>query len=236
MSIIRRIAPAAFACLVFTSASEAATFDFTSGFGTGLGHGDLVTSLDFGGGITATITATNGFGGSSQTGSVRAFDTTLSGTADPDLEGPFADALASLSPGPMRDFTTALIIQERDSNVVPDDERRGGTMTFALNKAINLTGVTFLDGEEGASVLIGGVTAGALAAGVSGDNEYADIAVSGGSGITSFTVRFNRSGALGGLTLASPVDPQAIPLPAGAWLLLGGLGAMGAVARRRRNA
>jgi hypothetical protein len=83
-------------------------------------------------------------------------------------------------------------------------------------------------------VLIGGVTEGTLGAGVSGYTEYAAIAVAGALGIISFTVKFGESGALGPLTRASAVDLQAIPLPAGAWLLLGGLGAMDAVARRRQ--
>ena len=89
-------------------------------------HGDVITEVSLGGGVTAAVTASGNTNGSPD--EARIFDTTLDNTADPDLEGPFT------TDGVNFDFDAgrALIIQENDDDV-PDDDGRGGWITFTLS-------------------------------------------------------------------------------------------------------
>jgi hypothetical protein len=232
--MLTRTAIFAAAFLAGAGAAQAATFNFDS-FASNV----VVNSFDLGGGFSGSLSVTNNDNPTNLPSEARTFDATLTGTADPDLENPFEN---SDNPGELRRFGKVLIIQELSSrtNTSPDDERRGGTITFNLDNAINLTGLTFLDGEEGASVFAG-MTASGTAIGVfdgASDNQYTTIDFSGAAvGISAFTIEFNGSGALAEIFASVPGGPtNVIPLPAGAWLLLGGLGALGAAKRRRRAA
>lgn len=214
---------AAFSLSMGVSAT-AAIVDFSSSGGSDLSDGDILTAFDFGDGLTGSVSATGG------TGDAVILDTDGSsgGTGiinDPDLMSPFTNVA---DPTDMRSFGNALIVQETGSSF-PDDERRGGSITFTFETAVTISSITFLDGEEGsfASLFVGGDQIGALA--VSGDNgfsvvEYGDLL----SGITSFTVTFNGSGAIG------EFEASVVPLPASVLLLGAGLGGLGLMRRRRK--
>ena len=86
------------------------------------------------GGVTATVTVeSNG-----DVDQAVAFDTALSGTADPDLEAPFGGT------GPT-DPGKVLIISEDGG---PDDERFGGKITFAFDQLVSLMSFDAFDGAR----------------------------------------------------------------------------------------
>lgn len=217
---------------VCASAGLAASVDFGTNFGAATTHGQTISTFDFGGGLTGSLLVEN-FGDLNTPGEARIFDTNESGTADPDLEGDFSNSNGS---GEVRDFGSALIIQERASlaSDIADDERAGGSITFFFDKAIDLLGLTYLDGERGASVFAIMTEVGSVAAGVAGDNEFTDVDLTGNSltlGITEFRVVYNGSGAIGSLD----IQVAAVPLPAAFGFLLAGLGGLGLI-RRGKNA
>jgi hypothetical protein len=213
-------------------AAHASTVDFGTGF-AGLGaDGDLVETFDLGGGVTGRIEVINGFGGQAQTGEGRLFDTTQPSSIDPDLVGPFQNS-ADMNAAPI-DFDTALVIQERPgiATGTPDDEVRGGTILFIFDRLVDVDSVTFLDGEEGGEVLVGGNMVGTFGSGSNRDNTFTQVSLNGALGITELEVQLNGSGAIGALDVSRPAP---VPVPASLPLLLLGVGALG-VARRRRKA
>ncbi|MEM7491080.1 MAG: hypothetical protein AAF390_18355, partial [Pseudomonadota bacterium] len=96
---------------------------------------DSISSTD--GTLTAAISAT---GGSDE---ALVFDTTLTGTADPDLEGPFrpvdSDEAPSFDPGGV------LIIQETAGGA-PDDNAGGGSVTFEFSSVLDFVSFNIIDG------------------------------------------------------------------------------------------
>jgi hypothetical protein len=214
------------ALVVSASSVNATTIDFDSNFGAATKHGDVFAAFDFGGGITGSVSVFNRR--SNSVGEARIFDTTLSGTSDDDLEGPFENALLS---GDIRTFGKSLIIQERagvaDSNA--DDEAKGGTITFNFDSKVRLDGLVYLDGERGVSISTGSTFLGGFGNGGSGDHLFRIIDFTGtvaANGITSIEVDFIGSGAIGALQVA------AVPLPAGLPLMLAALGGLALVRRQ----
>ena len=207
-------------CLGTASSAATITFD-------GLNHGDLIANgaFDFGG-ITGTIvTDSNDTAGPDI---AQIFDTTETGTADPDLENPTETGTGAAYTG-----GNVMIISETGDAADPNDEGQGGSITLIFDQLVNFTGITLIDAEVARrytneiDVLIdGGVTV--LDDIITGDNEFLDF--TGFSYQTqSITVALTGSGAFDNLQLAP------VPVPASAALLLGGLGGL-ALMRRRKAA
>lgn len=172
------------------------------------------------------------------------FDSTLTGTRDPDLEGAFnSDNLAledRFNPG------NILIVQENSVGCgsgicsLPDDEgsRPGGIITFDFAQAITLESIDFFDVEgaetannairlfdsAGDELLVGTF----FTPNTGGDNLW-DQVVFNVTGISKIEVNFGGSGALDNLVYSV----SEVPVPAAAFLFAPALlGFMGL----RRNA
>lgn len=204
----------------FVGTSSAATLDFEE-----FAHGDVITSLDLGGGVSASVTA-NGRSGSSPD-EAWIFDTSLQNTNDPDLEGPFTDDGVNYDIYAGR----ALIIQEH--NGAPDDDGNGGWIQFTFTQAINFLGFDFLDDEtvlasdnNGNSVSVGQPTGSAF------DNYFTASGLLDWTNVTQLTFNFGRnSGAIDNLRY----EIAPVPLPASLALLLAAMGALGFAGRRRQQ-
>ena len=211
---------AAAATVVFAGGSSAGTINFEE-----FSHGDVITSLNLGGGVTASVTA-NGRSNSSPD-QAWIFDTTLKNTNDPDLEGPFTDGVNdNIYAG------RALIIQEHDG--APDDDGNGGWIKFKFSQAITFMGFDFLDDEKvrvrdnnGNTATVG------RPAGSAYDNYFSTSGLLNWTNVTQLRFNFrHNSGAIDNLRY----EVAAVPVPASLPLMLAGLGALGFAARRRRKA
>jgi len=225
MKLLKPVLAALF--LVMPVAGTATTVDFSENFGGSLSAGDVLTDFDFGEGLTGAVTTSDL--GSYATGDAVIFDTIgpNAGTAnDPDLAGPFENVADSSDE---REFGNALILQERRESD-PDDARNGGAITFTFDTLIHLTSLSILDGNDnsptGGSLFLDGILFATNLGG--GDNQFQTTVLD--VFVTSFTVDFAGSGAIGEFTAA------AVPLPSGILLLLGALGGLGVVRRRRKVA
>ncbi|MEM9704865.1 MAG: VPLPA-CTERM sorting domain-containing protein [Pseudomonadota bacterium] len=134
---MRSIFVTAFAAFALAGAAHASTMK-TITF-EGLSNGQVVNSID-----GVSVSATGGIG------EAVIFDTSLDGTADPDLEAPLfpvsiQPTLGNIGSG------NVLIIQENATGG-PDDNARGGTFTFDFNGLVEITdfvGVDFRDNAPG---------------------------------------------------------------------------------------
>lgn len=215
----------------------AQTFDFNS-----LVHGEIVNN-QFAPALTVSgVIPNRGFD------LVAAFNTGLSGTADPDLEGP-SWAGGNLDAG--FNFGMALIIAENNNGAGdgmldnPDDEGRrpAGSVNFVFDRDYNSLGFDLIDIEneiiEASSIeffndgnLVGTVD---FADFVTNGTSVFDASISFGNNhvnrinpITGFTydeVTFNLGGS-------AAIDNLVVPAPGVAALFAAGLG----VAARRRRA
>lgn len=189
-------------------------------------HGDVITSVNLDGGVTASVTA-NG-NSSSSPDQAWIFDTSLSGTRDPDLEAPFTTdgEVYDINPG------NALIIQE-NPNTAADDDGRGGWITFTFSQAITFLGFDFLDDGD---VLVTDNNDNATNVGTPRgrgfDNYFTASGLLNWTNVTQLTFNFGRdSGAIDNLRY----EIAPVPLPASLLLLLAGIGALGLTARGRKT-
>ncbi len=211
---------AAIAAFGFTGAAQAATLTFDS-----FSHGDVITSLNLGGGVTASVSA-NG-NSSSAPDEAWVFDTMLDNTRDPDLEGPFTDD------GVDYDIYTGAVLIVQENSHTPDDDGNGGWITFDFSKPISFLGFDFLDDEtvtatdnNGNSTTIGTPRGRAF------NNYFTSSGLLNWTNVTQLTFDFgHNSGAIDNLRY----ELAPVPLPASLVLLLGALGALG-FARRRQTA
>ena len=237
------VASVAFVCS--SSFAMAGTIDFSTSGGAALSDGDVLTTFDFGAGITGSASAVNSNGSGVNTALV--FDTDLSYTADPDLESPFA--LAGSNGAVTRSFGNAVVVQENaaiDDVFTPDDDGRGGVLTFAFDNLIELGVLSLLDVEQNTSVTL--FNDGAVVATLFADSADTNNSVTpnlfttvdfGGQVGNSFAIDFNgRSGGLGEFVASSTVSnnaPAPVPLPAAGWMLLAGVGGLFGVRRKARK-
>lgn len=198
----------------------------------GLSEGtNMIGGFNFGPGLTGIISSSD-LGGNA-TGRVLVCDTSTDGSEcrrrDPDLQSDFDPAPSTDEDLGSIDFGNALILEE-NTGPTPhvDDASSGGRITFTFDNAIKLIRIAILDGNDngpsGATVYLDNNPFDTNRGG--GDNEY-DIVAFGGVTVTSFSVDFSGSGAIGAF------EATTVPLPASALLLLAGIGSLGAL--RRRN-
>lgn len=194
-------------------------------------EGDVLNgAFDFGGGLTGTITTGNL--GTKATGDAVIFNTVAPSASvnnDPDLRGPFTNVN---DPQDIRDFGKVLILQEKNASN-PDDASNGGAITFTFDRLVSLTAIFLLDGNDntptGGSIFLDGSST-ALATNLGGgDREFEEFIFAPGTIVSSFTVDFSGSGAIGRFGAA------VVPVPASLPLLLTGFGVFAWVARRRRS-
>lgn len=199
----------------------AAVLDFE-----GLANGSVVDSFSFvdnGVTVTGTVSATGG------ANEARVFDTNLTGTADPDLEGPFSGG-AMLSPG------NVLIIQEEAgvASAIPDDNADGGVITLTFSSLVTFTGLSVLD--DARVTISSNANSRERTVEVDNDNFGRNFAFSSRvfGDFTELTFDFNgESGAIDNLQFSALA---AVPVPAALPLMLVGMGAFGIASRRRKNA
>lgn len=218
---MKKLILTAAATIALSGAAHAATLTFDE-----YQHGDVITSVSLGGGITASVSASGNSNSSPDQAWV--FDTTLSNTQDPDLEGPFT------SDGVNYDINTggALIVQEH--NGAPDDDGRGGIITFVFSQAVSFLGFDFLDDGD---VLVRDNNDNAVRVGTERGSDFDNFFTSSGllnwTNVTELSFDFGRdSGAIDNLSF----EIAPVPLPASLLLLLAGMGALGFAARGRQTA
>lgn len=216
------------AAITVASSASATTVDF-GGFAEG---DELGLNTDLGGGIIADISAVGGID------KAVVFDTTpgtTSTTNDPDLQSDFTNAQDDSQ---SRSFGKALIIQENETGG-PDDDARGGTLTFSFQELISLSSVSlldtavgttatlFLDGSEVLSFILDSNNESDT--GNSPDNNEFTFLDFGGAKGNKLAIGFADSGAIG------EFDASVVPVPAGLPLLLGSLGAFAYLNRRKKT-
>ena len=202
------------ASIAFSASGSAAvfTFDFEE-----FSKGDQITAMSRGG-LSASVSATGGVD------AVVAFDTDDFSGGDRDLSAPIVD-----SGGVAKDFGIIPVIQEDGDFFDPDDEAGGGTFTLVFNTLIRFLGADFIDIEEpGAQIFLDDVLI-LGPVGVSGDRMFASVGADPANTFgTKLEIVLAGSGSFDNLTVAT------VPLPAAAWLLIGGLGGLYLTSRRRR--
>lgn len=210
------------AAVCFAGTAQAATYtiDFEE-----FADGDIVDRVEFGSGPTANGADVLAIGNSSSSpDEARAYDTTNLSGLDPDLDAPFT--------GPVPNPGNVLIVQGPLSTGTPNDDGQGGTIGFSFDSMVTFLGFDAFDDVENLTVTgyLNKVEVGSTSISIGSDNESGQVL--GLSWEVNFlTFDFGRaSGAIDNIL----VEVAPVPLPAGAPLLLAGLGAFAWVKRKKR--
>lgn len=208
---MNRVCAAAAAVLITSGAASAAVIDFE-----GFSAGDRINSLNVGGvGVDVTVNSN----GAHDVAMV--FDTDNYTGGDNDLRSPFTSSSGAKSrPG------NVLIISEDNDSSDPDDEARGGTITFTFDQMVTILG---FDAFDDIRLTTTADTGASTSVRLASDRQFASVALNW-VGVTSITFDLGRhSGAIDNIRFAP------IPVPAAFPLMLGALGGLGFMARRRRK-
>ncbi|MEM9436122.1 MAG: VPLPA-CTERM sorting domain-containing protein [Pseudomonadota bacterium] len=219
--------------IVAGACAQAAVIDF-SGFAEGT---VMNGAFDFGNGLTGTLSSSDL--SSSATGDIIICDTSTAGSDcrenDPDLQSNFLPGSSTDFDLGAIDFGNALILEETGgsgSGANVDDAANGGMITFVFDNMVRLSTLSILDGADnsptGASIFFD-ASAVAFATGRGGDDNEYDIVDLGDTVVSSFSIHFAGSGALGGF------EATVVPLPAGGVLALSAFGLLGALRFRQRR-
>lgn len=184
-------------------------------------NGDYVTSS----GVITRITASGG------NNRARVYDTTAGvNSQDPDLTASFREITtgATLSPG------NVLIIQE-STKADPDDNARGGTLTFEFAGPVTVLSMNAFDAKGGTVRFFNSGSSTAFLTvnlgnsdtnNVPTNNKYEALTFAGAAGVSKMEVTLTDSGAIDDITV--------VPVPAAVWLFGSALlGAIGIGSRRR---
>jgi hypothetical protein len=212
--------------LVFGGSAHALTVNFNN-FATGAVVGDLAGKpFNFGGGLTGKIKVDSK--GAFDVGMI--FDTNNPTGGDTDLRSPFTGVPGTL---PQLSAGKALIISEDGDSNDPDDEAKGGLITFLFDTLVNFESIDLLDTEANGNEAVVSSNLGFVSAALfSGDGKYTQFKSTDPKlrGISSLTVSFGGSGALDNLTITP------VPLPAGLVLMLTAVGGAALLRRRQTRA
>jgi len=238
---------AASALLLLASgvSTAAAVIDFETSFGSVLSDGDVITTVSTSDqSVVASMVIAKRNPGA-RDGIARIYDTRLGSPEDPDLNAPFFPKF-----GPRENQSNTapllaapgnvLIVEEFFSDPLPDplpapdDNGRGGVLTFEFDTSVLFSGVTFID--DGTLDILGSLNGGDLfhigTIDNGGSSRFDNVLQSALFAETRVDrLVFDFGSDSGGI---DDVIVSAVPLPAGLMLLLTGLGGF-ALARRRKT-
>lgn len=196
-------------------------------FGNDLAHGDIISDnsgLIFPG-LNITVSGSN-------SGNALIFDTSLSNTADPDLEAPFDDPNTAI----LEMFEPGNVVIIGNDNGDVDDDPDGGVITFDFQIPVAFVSFDYFDTDDGGTTLIveiedtlgNIISTGVISGGeVVGDNEFSTFNFAANSGQEIARFALTGSGAIDNVAFA-------VPEPTTLGLLGAGLVVSGLALRRRR--
>lgn len=216
--MFRYVAAAAVAVTMSAGAASAVVVDF-EGFATNT----AINSID-GPGFAATVTTvSNRANGTNQ---AVIFDSDNPTGNDTDLGAPFGAGPGN--PGPTNPGKILIIAGPDNGQGLPDDDARGGTITFAFDRAVDLLGFDFFDTESGGNELVVTTDLGFMSSLLVTNNGNSGAFDTPLLGVSSVTFDFGGSGAIDNLNIVA-----AVPLPAALPMFLAVLAGLGYVGRRR---
>lgn len=230
---MRVFSAVAISAMLTAGSAGAATVGFES-----FSSDDPINSIVFSDGTVATVvTDSNRPTANGGLDQAFAFDTNNFTGNDTDLVSDFPNASNPLI---TKDLGIIAVIggpggsASGSAGPTPNDEARGGTITFSFDRLVNILSFDYVDTEAGSNVLnvsafddsnglIG--TSGALIAG----NGQFDTFTNGFLGVRTLVFDFGGSGGLDNIKITP------VPLPAALPLLAGGLGILGFLGWRRKQ-